>query len=116
MSTSGRGNTETVMATATAPKKSMTQSEIYKTLADATQLTKAQVKSLMTEMSSLAYKQAKNGFVVPGLGKLVLAKSAPREMVMRFGADAGKTKKIPAKTRVKFRLSKAAKDAILGSK
>jgi nucleoid DNA-binding protein len=46
----------------------------------------------------------------------VLTKSAPREMVMRFGPEAGKTKKIPAKTKIKFRVAKAAKDAILAGK
>ena len=44
------------------------------------------------------------------------AKSAPREMVMRFGPKAGQLVKVPAKTRVKFRVAKAAKDAILGAK
>jgi nucleoid DNA-binding protein len=37
-------------------------------------------------------------------------------MVMRFGPDAGKEKMIPKKKVVKFRLAKAAKDAILGAK
>jgi DNA-binding protein HU-beta len=52
--------------------------------------------------------------VIPGIGKLVLAKSKPREMVMQFGEKKGQTVKVPAKTRVKFRIAKAAKDAILG--
>ena len=37
-------------------------------------------------------------------------------MVMQFGPKKGQTIKVPAKTRVKFRIAKAAKDAILGSK
>jgi DNA-binding protein HU-beta len=54
--------------------------------------------------------------VVPGLGKLVLTERAPRKMVMRFGPDAGKEKLIPKKRVLKFRVAKAAKDAILGMK
>ena len=68
------------------------------------------------EQATLAYKQAKNSFVIPGIGKLVLTKSAPREMVMRFGPKTGQTVKVPAKRRIKFRVAKAAKDAILGAK
>jgi DNA-binding protein HU-beta len=96
--------------------KTLTKSEIANQLADKTGLSKKQVNLFFDSLSELAYKQAKNGFTVPGLGKLVLTKSAPREMVMRFGPDAGKTKKIPAKTKIKFRVAKAAKDAILAGK
>lgn len=96
--------------------KAMTKSEIAATLAEKVGITKKQVNQFFVEQAALAYKQAKNQFVVPGIGKLVLAKSAPREMVMRFGPKAGQTVKVPAKTRVKFRIAKAAKDSILGSK
>ena len=96
--------------------KTMTKSEIANTLADKVGVSKKQVNVFFEAMCELAYKQAKNGFTLPGIGKLVLTKSAPREMVMRFGPDAGKTKKIPAKTKIKFRVAKAAKDAILAAK
>ncbi|HEX8323648.1 MAG TPA: HU family DNA-binding protein [Tepidisphaeraceae bacterium] len=96
--------------------KTMTKSEIANQLADKVGVSKKQVNQFFEAISELAYKQAKNGFTLPGIGKLVLTKSAPREMVMRFGPDAGKTKKIPAKTKIKFRVAKAAKDAILAGK
>ena len=96
--------------------KAMTKSEIAATLAEKVGITKKQVSAFFAAQAELAYKQAKNQFVVPGLGKLVLATSAPREMVMRFGPKAGQTVKVPAKRRIKFRVAKAAKDAILGSK
>jgi len=79
-------------------------------------ISKKTVAAFFEAQATLAYKEAKNSFVLPGIGKLVLAKSAPREMVMRFGPKAGQTVKVPAKTRVKFRVAKAAKDAILSSK
>jgi len=96
--------------------KAMTKSEIAATLAEKVGITKKQVSAFFAAQAELAYKQAKNQFVVPGLGKLVLATSAPREMVMRFGPKAGQTVKVPAKRRIKFRVAKAAKDAILGAK
>ncbi len=103
------------MAATLAPKKSLTLTEIYTQLSETIGLSKTQTRSLMLAVIDLAYTQAKNGFQFPGIGKLVLATSSPRNMVMRFGPDTGKTKKIPAKTRIKFRVSKQAKDAILGS-
>jgi len=102
-------------ATKSAPKP-ITTSEIAATLADKVGVTKKQISTFFEAQAELAYKQAKNGFVLPGIGKLVLARSALREIVMRFGPDAGKTKKIPAKTKVKFKIAKAAKDAIIGAK
>jgi DNA-binding protein HU-beta len=94
----------------------MSKSEIAAKLAEQVGITKKQVNQFFEAQAELAYKQAKNAFQIPGIGKLVLAKSAPREMVMQFGPKKGQTIKVPAKTRVKFRIAKAAKDAILGSK
>ena len=103
------------MAKATAAKP-LSKSEIATKLAEEVGITKKQAVQFMAAQAALAYKNAKNTFVIPGIGKLVLAKSAPREMVMRFGEKAGQTIKVPAKTKVKFRIAKAAKDAILGAK
>jgi DNA-binding protein HU-beta len=104
------------MAKSATASKAMTKSEIASTLAEKVGISKKQVSQFFLAQAELAYKQAKNTFVLPGIGKLVLAKSAPREMVMRFGPKAGQLVKVPAKTRVKFRVAKAAKDAILGAK
>ena len=61
----------------------------------------------------LAYKNAKNSFTIPGLGKLVMVNRKAR---MGRNPATGEQIKIPAKRVVKFRVAKAAKDAILGSK
>ena len=95
--------------------KAMTKSEIANTIAEKTGMTRKQVISFFEAQSELAYKHAKNTFLIPGIGKLVLTESKAREMVMPFGPDKGKTKKIPAKKRLKFRVVKAAKDSILGA-
>ncbi|MGN6506017.1 MAG: HU family DNA-binding protein [Tepidisphaeraceae bacterium] len=96
--------------------KPMTKSEIAAALAEKVGVTKKQVSQFFEAQSELAYKQAKNGFVLPGIGKLVLTKTKPRDMLQRFGANAGQTIKIPSKTKIKFRVAKAAKDAILNVK
>jgi DNA-binding protein HU-beta len=91
---------------------SLTQSQLIADLASKDEsLTKAQVKTLLNNLTEIAYKEAKNGFTLPGLGKLVLMKRKAR---MGRNPATGESIKIPAKTVLKFRVSKAAKDAING--
>ena len=99
-----------------AGAKAMTKSEIASQIAEKVGISKKQVNQFFEAQAELAYKQAKNTFVIPGIGKLVLAESPAREMVMRFGPKAGQTVKVPKRKKVKFRIAKAAKDAILGGK
>ena len=96
--------------------KSMTKSEMATQLAETVGISKKQVGLFFESFAQLAYKQAKNTFTIPGIGKLVLRERPARKMVIRFGADAGKEKMIPKKKVVKFRIAKAAKDSILGAK
>ena len=96
--------------------KAMSKSEIAAQLAEKVGISKKQATQFMQAQAELAYKQAKNTFVIPGIGKLVLAESPAREMMMRFGPKAGQTVKVPKRKKLKFRVAKAAKDAILGSK
>lgn len=91
--------------------KSLTQSQIIEKLAEAVELPKKQVKSLLEAVAGLAYKEAKNGFTLPGLGKLVLVQRKAR---IGRNPATGEQIKIPAKKVVKFRVAKAAKDAISG--
>jgi DNA-binding protein HU-beta len=91
----------------------MTKSQIAATIAEKVGIKKKQAALAMEELATLAYKEAKNTFVVPGLGKLVLVQRPARKMIMRFGPKAGQEITVPAKKVVKFRLAKAAKDAIL---
>ena len=105
------------MAKAAAPAgKSITKSEMATQLSATVGISKKQVGEFFDAFAQLAYKQAKNTFTIPGLGKLVLKERPARKMMIRFGADAGKEKMIPKKKVVKFRIAKAAKDAILGGK
>jgi DNA-binding protein HU-beta len=93
--------------------KTMTKSQIADHLAKKAGMTKKAGAMILDELASLAYKEAKNTFVVPGLGKLVLANRKAR---MGRNPQTGEAIKIPAKRVVKFRVAKAAKDAILGKR
>jgi DNA-binding protein HU-beta len=65
----------------------------------------------LEEHAKLAYKEAKNSFTIPGIGKLVLVNRKAR---MGRNPQTGAPIKIPARRVVRFRVAKAAKDAILG--
>lgn len=93
--------------------KALTKSQIPATLAEKAEISKKQAVTILDELASLAYKQAKNSFTIPGIGKLVLVNRKAR---MGRNPATGESIKIPAKKVVKFRVAKAAKDAILGSK
>ena len=92
--------------------KALTQSQIIDSLAKTTELTKVQVRGFLTAQSELAYKNAKDGFTIPGLGKLVLVNRKAR---IGRNPATGEQIKIPAKKVVKFRVAKAAKEAIGGA-
>lgn len=94
-----------------AVKKPMTKSQLLAHLSEKCELSKKQVGALLDELASVGYKEAKKGFTLPGFGKLVLVKRKAR---MGRNPATGEQMKIPAKTVVKFRISKACKDAILG--
>jgi DNA-binding protein HU-beta len=93
--------------------KALTKSQIAATLAEKTEISKKQAVAVLEELAGLAYKQAKNSFTLPGIGKLVLVNRKAR---MGRNPATGEAIKIPAKKVVKFRVAKAAKDAILGAK
>ncbi len=93
--------------------KAMTKSQIADHLAKKVDLKKKQTVQFLEELASLAYKEAKNSFTLPGIGKLMLVQRKAR---MGRNPQTGEAIKIPAKKVVKFRIAKAAKEAILGKK
>ena len=92
----------------------MTQTQTIAELATKTGLSKKQVKDFMTSLVDLIYREAKKGeFALPGVGKLVKQKRKAR---LGRNPATGEEIKIPAKTVLKFRVAKAAKDSVLGAK
>ena len=93
--------------------KPLTKSQITATLAEKVDLPKKQAAMFLEELANLAYKQAKVGFTIPGIGKLLLLNRKAR---MGRNPATGESIKIPAKKVVKFRVAKAAKDSIIPPK
>jgi DNA-binding protein HU-beta len=93
--------------------KAMTKSAIVTHLAGKLELPKKKIEEILSSVSELAYKEAKNAFTLPGLGKLVLVNRKAR---MGRNPATGAAIKIPAKRVLKFRVGKACKDAVLGAK
>jgi len=91
--------------------KALTKGQIVTAVAEATEITKKQAAEVIAALVGLAYKNAKNSFTLPGLGKLVLVNRKAR---MGRNPATGETIKIKAKRVVKFRVAKACKDAIFG--
>src|SRR5512144_2478810 len=91
----------------------LTKSETLARLSEKTGLSKKEVGSFLDELASLAYKEARNGFTVPGLGKLVLQ---DRKARMGRNPATGEAIQIPAKRVLKFRIAKVAKDAVIPAK
>lgn len=90
----------------------MTKTQILQTLADKAGVSKKEIGAVLDAMTNLAYTEVKrNGeFAVPGIGKLV---KVQRKARTGRNPATGEEIQIPAKTVVKFRVAKAAKDAVL---
>lgn len=90
----------------------MTKSQLLGSLAEASGLSKKQVSDFLDKMVGLAYHEAKTSgeFVIPGIGKLV---KVDRKARMGRNPATGEQIQIPAKTVLKFRVAKAAKEAVL---
>ncbi len=90
----------------------MTKAQIMQALADKAGVSKKEVSMIMEAVVDLAYSEVKkNGeFAVPGIGKLV---KVHRKARTGRNPATGAEIQIPAKTVVKFRVAKAAKEAVL---
>lgn len=93
--------------------KALSKSQIAAEIAEKADITKKAAADILEHLADMAYKNAKNTFTLPGIGKLVLKDRAAR---MGRNPKTGEPIQIKAKRVVKFRISKAAKDAILGAK
>ena len=90
----------------------MTKAQMVSALSEKIGLSKKETKQFLDDLASMAYSEvATNGeFVLPGFGKMV---KVNRKARMGVNPATGEKIHIPAKTVVKFRLAKAAKDAVL---
>ncbi len=91
----------------------MTKTQIQTELAEATGTNKKVAAQFLDSLCSIAYRETRNNgeFTIPGIGKLVKKESNAR--VGRNPAT-GEPINIPARTNIRFRVAKAAKDSVLG--
>ena len=91
--------------------KGLTKTALVRQLAEKLELTNKQTAGFLDLLAETAVKETKkNGeFTIPGLGKLV---KAERKARIGRNPQTGEAIKIKAKTVVKFRVAKAAKDSI----
>jgi DNA-binding protein HU-beta len=99
----------------TMAKKPMTKAQIVSHFAEKFEVSKKTASGIIDEVASLAVSETKKAgsFTLPGIGKLVLVKRKAR---MGRNPGTGEVIKIAAKTVVKMRIAKAAKDAIVPRK
>ena len=93
----------------------MTKGELIRSLAERMDIAPKQVGVFLDMLAETATAQTREAgeFTVPGLGKLVKVERAGRT---GRNPATGEPLQIPAKTTVKFRLSKSAKDAVVPPK
>src|SRR5438067_8374719 len=91
--------------------KGMTKTALVRHMAEKLEITNKQAAAGLELLAETAVKETKkNGeFTIPGVGKLV---KAERKARLGRNPQTGETIKIKAKTVVKFRVAKAAKDTI----
>jgi len=96
-------------------KKPMTKFQIVSHFAQKFELSKKIASGILEEVAALAVSETKKtgSFTLPGIGKLVLAKRKAR---MGRNPATGEAIEIPAKTVVRMRVAKAAKEAIVPGK
>ena len=93
----------------------MTKTQLVRHVAEKHELSNKQAAAILEHLAEIAVRETKkNGvFILPGLGRLV---KSNRKARMGRNPQTGEAIKIPAKTVVKFRVAKAAKDSIAPKK
>lgn len=94
-------------------RKPMTKSQLLSHLAEKAGMSKKEMSEMWDMIVGVIYEEAKESgqCLLPGLGKVVKKDRAAR---MGRNPATGEQIHIPAKTVLKFRVAKAAKDEILG--
>jgi DNA-binding protein HU-beta len=93
-------------------RKPMTKAQSVSHFARKFELSGRTAAAIFDEVASLAISETKKAgsFTIPAIGKLVLVKRKAR---LGRNPAIGAAIKIPAKTAVKMRIAKAAKEAIV---
>jgi DNA-binding protein HU-beta len=96
-----------------AKAKPMTKARIVAALAEQADIPKKTSAAYLQALAEMAYREAKNGFTIPGVGKLVIRKQKARTV---RHPQTGQPMEVPERRKLKFLVSKTAREAVLGSK
>jgi len=93
----------------------MTKTQLVRHVAEKHELSNKQAAAILEHLAEVAVRETKKSgvFILPGIGRLV---KSNRKARMGRNPQTGEAIKIPAKTVVKFRVAKAAKDSIAPKK
>jgi len=93
----------------------MTKTQLVRHMAEKHELSNKQAAAILEHLAEVAVRETKKSgvFILPGIGRLV---KSNRKARMGRNPQTGEAIKIPAKTVVKFRVAKAAKDSIAPKK
>lgn len=93
----------------------ITKSQIITKIAEDAGISKVQAKAALESLVAQVYKGAKvkEGITIPGIGKLI---KVHRKARVARNPSTGEQIKIKAGQVLKFRIAKAAKDAVLPAK
>lgn len=92
--------------------KGMSKSQFFSQMSEKSGLSKKEISEFWDKLVETAYREVRGAgeLTLPGLGKLV---KVHRKARTGRNPATGQEIQIPAKTVVKFRVAKAAKDAVL---
>ena len=95
--------------------KAMTKTQVVSYMAEKANISKKESAAILEDLADLAVRETKRSgqFVIPGIGKLVKSHRKARK---GRNPQTGEEIQIPAKTVVKFRVSKVCKDAVIPPK
>ena len=91
--------------------KALSKSQIASEIATKAGLTKKQAAGILEHIADLAYKNAKNSFTLPGIGKLVLVNRKAR--IGRNPNAPAHDVPIPPRAVVKFKAGKEMREAVI---
>ncbi|MEA1929114.1 MAG: HU family DNA-binding protein [Candidatus Auribacterota bacterium] len=95
--------------------KIKTKKDIIDQIAQDADISKKAAADAYDSIVAIVYKgaKAKDGFTLPGLGKFYKARQKARKGIIQFGKKKGQAYKSPAKTVLRFKVSKKAKDGVI---
>lgn len=98
--------------------KKWTKKEIIEQIAKDAEISKKAAGVAYDSIVAIVYKgaKAKEGLTLPGLGRFYKARQKASKGIIQFGPNKGQAWKSPAKTVLRFKVSKVAQNGVIPPK